>query len=53
MSANFPGGVFVFTKKHNEPAKIEYEHTAQISCEQLSIFILILVLIGVLIFVKK
>ena len=53
MKANIPDGVFNFTKNPNEPAKIEYEHTAQISYEQLSIFILILVLIGVIFFIKK
>ena len=53
VKANFPGGVFNFIKNPNEPAKIEYEHTAQISYEQSAILILIVILIGVIFFIKK
>ena len=51
MKANIPDGVFNFTKNPNEPAKIDYEHTGQISYKQLAI--LVLILIGVMFSAKQ
>ena len=51
VKVNFPDGVFNFTKNPNEPAKIDYEHTGQISYKQLAI--LVLILIGVMFSAKQ